>query len=183
MTGTIDKNLLDIILPEEGLRFREHFGKVEFTYAEKVEEGCYHEIHEVVPTHISKLGEEKILNYVHQKIEEHKREWKKYEEIEENIRKNHIPIKTKYKGISLEGRIIEATSLCIKVELDKPLRGHSHINFGYASAVMGRYVSNSDHEISKYGYEAAYRALEWAYNDALHKPEKDLVESLNEYKS
>jgi len=48
---------------------------------------------------------------------------------------------------------------------------------------MGRYVSNSDHEISKYGYEAAYRALEWAYNDALHKPEKDLVESLNEYKS
>ena len=74
MTGTIHKNLLDIILPEEGLRFREHFGKVEFTYAEKVEEGCYHEIHEVVPTHISKLGEEKILNYVHQKIEEHKRE-------------------------------------------------------------------------------------------------------------
>ena len=179
MRGTIDENLLDIILPKEGLNFREDFGKIKFTYAEKVEEGCYREIHEVVPSDVVKSGKQSILDYANQKIEGHKAKWKRQDEIEESIRKNHIPIKTRYKGMHLEGRIVEAVSRYIRVELDKPLQEKSIINFGFGSAMIGHYVFTEKHEISEAGYDGACRALGWAYEDALHKPEKDLAESLN----
>jgi len=173
------QELEELILPKEGLVFREDFGKVKFTYSEKIEEGTYHEVHEEVPSNIVKLGQEKIRSYALARIEEHKKEWRRCGTIEDNIRKNHILIKTKYKGKLLEGRIVEATPLFIRVELDKPLKGNGIMNFGFGSAMMKRYVFTENHEISSAGYDASYRALKKAYEDTLHQPVKDLVEVLN----
>ncbi|MEK6835748.1 MAG: hypothetical protein AABX55_01880, partial [Nanoarchaeota archaeon] len=77
-------------------------------------------------------------------------------------------------------KIVEATNRYMRVELDKPLKGQNEINFGFASAMSDHFVFTADHEISQAGYDAACRALRWAYERALHKPEKDLVEHLNQ---
>ncbi|MDP2628283.1 MAG: hypothetical protein Q8P15_00090 [Nanoarchaeota archaeon] len=53
------------------------------------------------------------------------------------------------------------------------------INFGFASAMNGKSVFNKNCEISKAGYKGAYEALRRAYENALNKPKKDLVEKLN----
>jgi len=75
--------------------------------------------------------------------------------------------------------IVEATGRYIGVELDAPLKGKSGINYGFASAMAGHYVFNEDYTLSKDGLEAARRALCWAYERVLHKPEEDLVKRLN----
>ena len=161
--------------------FVEHLGKIEFHYAEIIRnnEGYYH-IHETVPARIVKQGDEAVREYALAQVKKAKERWRRKESIEDDIRKNNISIKTKYKpGILLEGRIIEVTSKWIMVELDKPLRGSSHINFGYGAAIVGQHVFTKDHIISKHGYDGARQALCWAYEDALNKPKKDLVERLN----
>ena len=112
-----------------------------------------------------------------EKINDLEERIKKSDEIEENIRKNHISIKAKYEGIQLQGRIVEATSRSIRVKLDRPLRGQSSINYGYGSA--GQHVFTKDHNISENGYDSARRALCWAYEDALHAPQRKIVNRLN----
>ena len=79
---------------------------------------------------------------------------------------NDIKIKTVYKGVKLQGRIVSACSTCIKVELDKPHKGISPIYFGYASAQSGRYVFDDKEQISKAGMEGAITTLGWCYDKA-----------------
>ena len=81
-------------------------------------------------------------------------------------KKTDIKIETTYKGIKLKGRIINATSTCIDVELDKPCKGKSPIYFGYASAMGGEYVFDDKKQISKAGMEGAITALSWCYDNA-----------------
>jgi len=138
--------------------------------------GTYY-LNETVPVNIVKKGDKKIFKYVSEKINDLEERIKKSDEIEENIRKNHISIKAKYEGIQLQGRIVEATSRSIRVKLDRPLRGQSSINYGYGSA--GQHVFTKDHNISENGYDSARRALCWAYEDALHAPQRKIVNRLN----
>lgn len=166
-------------LVEKGLSFEELSGTIEFHYAERSRDGGYYHISEEIPKYIVKRGEMAVLEYAKKEISKVQKKWRKKEAIEDNIRKNHIPIQTECRGIRLEGRIIEATSRGISVELDKPLKGQSDINFELASAMAGHYVFTKDHNISEHGYDGARRALCWAYEKALHKPEKDLVKRLN----
>lgn len=162
------------------LRFIETSRIIKFFYKKPCRDGGHYYVIETIPERIVKQGENAILEYASNKIKKAENVWKKRKSIEDDIRKNHIPIRTKYKdGTSLEGRIIEATSRYIRVKLDKPFKGHRGINFGFGSAVAGHYVFTDDHEISQHGYDAAYRALCWAYENALHKPKKELVDCLN----
>lgn len=162
------------------LEFIEDFGNIEFTYEEPIDGSSSHYVSEIIPERIVKQGERAIKKYVKNKIREAKKEWRKWESFEDDIKKNHIPIQTKYgDGTTLEGRIVEATSRYIKVRLDKPLKGSSMIHFGFASAMAGHYVFAEGYKISQEGYNAAKRALGWAYSDAKNKPKKDLVNRLN----
>ena len=79
------------------------------------------------------------------------------------MKKPEIKIETTYKGIKLKGRIVSATARCISVILDKPYKGKSDINFGYASAMAGHYVFEKN-DISKAGMDGAKEALGWAYD-------------------
>ena len=79
------------------------------------------------------------------------------------MKKPEIKIETTYKGVKLKGRIVSATSRCISVILDKPCKGKSDINFGYASAMHGQYVFEKN-DISEAGMDAAKTALGWAYD-------------------
>ncbi len=83
--------------------------------------------------------------------------------------KPEIKIKTEYKGITLKGRIVNAESGYISVVLDKPCKGKSNINFGYASAMAGHYVFDKKGNISKAGMNGAEEALGWAYDKAESK--------------
>lgn len=175
-------------MTEQNIEFIKSFntdGGIDFTYSEPRGDGVHYKVDGIVPLGIVKRGEEAILKYASRKVKEAKKKWRKHEAIEDNLRKNHIPIQTKYKDRTLlEGRIVEATSRFIRVELDKPLQGgESHINFGMASAMAGHYVFGEGHKISPEGYDAAYKALCWAYQDVLDKPRKDLVERLNQRNS
>jgi len=171
----------DFDLFQEGLRFKEEDRNIESTCREKGRDGGLHRLDEKIPAKIVKQGQKAILEYANSEISEAKEKWRRGEAIEDDIRKNHIPLKTEYKdGTPLEGRIVEATNSFIRVELDKPSKGHSMINFGHASAMKGKYIFERDYRISQYGYDGAREALRRAYQDALHKPEKELVESLNE---
>ena len=153
------------------IEFKEYLGEIRFTYDN---------LRGKIPKEIVKNGEQAIRDYVYSKVEKADKAWKKAKSVEEKIRKNHIQIKTKCKdGTTLEGRIVEATSRCIKVELDKPVKGESNINFGFASAVVGHYVFEGNHELSHHAYEAAYTALHWAYEKTLNQPVRDLVKILN----
>lgn len=166
----------------EGLKFYGDFRIVKFSYKEpcKDDSRSYRFLTGIVPADIVKKGKEAIMEYATQEIEKGKGGWKKNHDIEDNIRKNHIEIKTTYKdGIELEGRIIEATNRYIKVELDKPVKGEGHIDFGFGAAMAGHFVFTKDYKISEAGYDAAYRALRRAYERVLSKPVKDLVEKLN----
>lgn len=170
------------------LRFEESFnfisGSIGFTYTRSVGslpgKNKRYETRGAIPNNIVKKGKKAILNYALQKIDEYEKRLDEMSAVEENIRKNHIPIKTEYKSVKLEGRIVEATSRFIRVELDKPLKGSSIINYGYGAAVMGYSVFDEKHKISEEGFDSACRALCWAYMDSLHKPQKGLVKGLNE---
>lgn len=165
---------------EKGLRFEENSGKIEFLYTTKVDKRNYDHVSGEIPERVVKRGKEAIRNYAQKKVDQFKKKWKRANKIEEDIRKNHIPIQTNYKNETfLEGRIVEATDKFIRVELDGPLQGQGSINFGFASAIVGRYVFDENHKISHHGYDAAYRALRSAYEDAIHKPQKELVRKLN----
>ncbi len=158
---------------ENGLRFEEYLGKIEFVYTERVDGSSYRRIDGKIPERTVKLGEKAIREYALRKINQAKEKWKKFDALEEDIRKNHIPIKTKYEdGTLLEGRTVEATNRLIRVELDNPLKGEGSMNFRYASAMSGHFVFGEEYNISKHGYDGAYRALCGAYKDALHKPAK-----------
>ncbi len=162
------------------LEFIELDGKIEFFYEKPVGGGIFYKVNGTVPKKVVEQGEEAVLKYALHKIEDAEKVWKKFEAVKDDIRKNHVPIQTKYEdGTQLEGRIVEATSRYIGVELDKPLKGRSGINFGFASAMSGHYVFAENYTLSQYGLNGAHRALCWAYRDALHKPEIDLVERLN----
>ena len=82
------------------------------------------------------------------------------------MKKPEIKIETTYKGGKLKGRIVYAESGYITVVLDKPCKGKSDINFGFASAMKGRYVFDKRGNISKAGMEGAKEALTWAYQKA-----------------
>ena len=161
---------------EEGLEFLEIDGRLEFYYSERTRDNAYISLSKKVPKKVVDKGEEAVMEYVTGKIEEVKNKVRKRESIEDEIRKNHIPIQTEYKdGTHLEGRIVEATSRYIKVKLDSPLECDSAIYFGFASAMSGRYVFCGN-EISPVGNDAALEALCDAYSRATNKP---LVDRLN----
>ncbi len=162
------------------LRFEENSGRIEFSYTEPIDDRSHHQIDGKIPPSIVQLGKTAIRAYAEKKVEQAQKGWQRAEKIEKDIRTNYIPIRTDYDdGTSLEGRIVEATSRLIRVELDSPVVGKGSINFGFASAMAGHYVFGKGHKISEHGYEAAYRALRSAYKDSLHKPTKDLVRQLN----
>ena len=166
----------------EELRFEEWLGKVRFVYTEEIDHSSCRRINEEIPEEVVGQGQEAIKNYASVKINQAKRKWEKFNAVEEDIKTNHIPIKTKYKdGTVLEGRIVEATSRFVSVKLDKPIlvEEERRINFGFASAMSGHHVFDEGHKISKYGYDAAYNALCYSYMAALNKPVKDLVKKLN----
>ena len=169
---------------KDNIEFREDSGKVEFIYREPSENEGHHKIRKIIrkiiPSVIVQKGEEDIIKYALSKINESRKEWKKIENIRNSIKKNYIFLETQYGGGPfLEGRIVDIASNVIKVELDKPLRGKGEIFFGISYAWAGLRLFNDDHQISEGGYKAARRALCWAYENALHKPEKDLVQRLN----
>ena len=165
---------------KEDIKFEEELGNIVFHYSRPSGDGGTYILDEKIPESIAKQGEEIILEYASQIVDKYKKKWKRCEDKEKNIRKNHIPITTKYGKVQLEGRIVEATSKYIGVELDKPLKGKSGINFGYASAIAGHHVFTENHEISQCGYDSAKRALCWAHDKAINKPKKDLAERLNQ---
>jgi len=165
---------------KRNLKFDEDSGNIVFHYSRSSKNKGTCCLDETVPSSIAKKGEKEIFSYAYGKIKELERKIKRIDRIEENIRKNHIPIKTKYQNILLEGRIVEATSCYIGVELDKPLKGASCMNYGFASALAGHHVFTKDHKISEGGFDSACTALCWAYEDALHKPQKELAKNLNE---
>lgn len=166
----------------KGLEFKHNFGNVEFKYKEPSRDGGgYHEISDEIPQDVVEKGQEAIIDYAKNEVHQAKKKWEKAYSVRDEIRKNHIHIKTEYEdGTSLEGRIVEATGRIVRVELDKPIKGESSINFGFASGMAGQYVFTEEHEISKHGYDAAYRALRTAYKNTLNKPTQDLVDNLNE---
>lgn len=165
----------------KGLEFHEESGQIGFSFEKPCRHGGYYSIRKTIPTGIVKQGKKAILYYALQKVEEAEMQWRNAEFIENDIRKKHIYIQAMYKdGASLEGRIVEATNRFIRVELDRPLKGESSINFGFASAMAGHYVFTAGHKISSEGYDGARTALCWAYEAALHKPQKDLVKILNQ---
>ena len=144
---------------EGNLKFDEDSGNIVFHYSRHSKNRGTCCLDETVPSSIAKKGEKEIFSYAYGKIKELERKIKRIDRIEENIRKNHIPIKTKYKNILLEGRIVEATSHYIGVELDKPLKGVSCMNYGFASALAGHHVFTKDHKISEGGFNSACTAL------------------------
>jgi len=165
----------------KGLEFHEESGQIGFSFEKPCRHSGRYSIRKIIPTGIVKQGKKAILDYALQNVDEAEMQWKKQESIENDIRKKHIPIQAAYTdGTSLEGRIVEATNRFIRVELDRPLKGESSINFGFASAMAGHYVFAAKHKISPAGYDGARTALCWAYEAALHKPQKDLVKILNQ---
>lgn len=163
-----------------GLKFREYGGKVEFNYREPNEHGGTYLIDGEIPKEIIEQGKEAILKYAQTEINKSKEIIRRNKSIEDEIRKNHIDIKTKYGDVTLEGRIVEATSREISVKLDKPVEGKKTINYGWAAAMAGKRVFTKKHNISENGYDTARRAMKEIYEDFLNKPRRDLVDSLNE---
>jgi len=163
----------------ECLEFEEELGKIVFHYSRPSGEGGTYILDETIPESIVKQGEKEVLEYASQIVDKYKKKWKRREDKEKSIRKNHVPIQINYRGVSIKGRIVVATSRYIGVELDKPLKGKSGMNFGYGSAIAGHHVFTDNHEISQCGYDSAKRALCWAYDEAINKPKKDLAERLN----
>ena len=166
---------------KENIQLTFFLDKASFYYSEPArEENAYYNTDGIIPQRILDKGEDAIFNYILKKIKKAKKGWQKGESIEDKIKEEHIPISTEYKdGTILEGRIIEATSRCIQVELDNPLKGKSCINYGFASAMARHYVFTEEHEISKNGNESAKRALCWAYEDAIKADKKDLIKKIN----
>lgn len=167
----------------ESLTFGNDFDKnLKFSYENKINEHHSYAVNEVVPKQIIQKGEKSILQYVSKKIKEARKELEKISFIEDNIRKNPIPIQTNYKdGTSLEGRIVEATSENITVKLDKPEGGQRSIHYGMASCIAKKYIFTEDYKISAEGYHSAHRALCLAYEDRLQKPQENLINKLNNF--
>ena len=169
---------------ENNIQFREDSGKIKFIYEEPAGDGGDYKIREIIPSKIVQRGERDIIKYALSKVNEARKEWKKIEDIRNSIKKNHIFLETQYGGGPfLEGRIVGATPSVIRVELDKPLSGKGEIFFGISSGWAGHHIFTDDYQISKEGYDGARRALCRAYEDALHKPEKDLVQRLNKIRN
>ena len=164
----------------EGIRFIDFLGEPSFIYEEFCEDGSKYVLRETIPKKVLHKGEQAVMKYAVQKLREAKKKWNEFEDAKDTIRKNPILVRTEYAdGTLLEGRIIEATSRYVKVELDKPLKGERNMNFGYASAMVGQYVFAKGNKLSKHAYDVAYECLCNAYEEALRKPEKDLMNRLN----
>jgi hypothetical protein len=163
----------------KNLTFSNYNGKIGFRYEQRCKGDGTAILHEDVPASIVEQGDTAIKQYAIERINDLKRRIARADAIEADIEKHHIPIRTVYEGMSLEGRIVRATARGITVELDTPLKGKSDINFGYASAISGHYVFTKEHALSPEGIEAAERALGRAYEKALHAPEQRLVDRLN----
>ena len=162
------------------MEFRDNLRESTFIYEAPCEDGGKYSLREVIPKKILDKGERAVMEYAVQKLKETKKKWKEFEDVKDAIRKNPISVQTKYKNnILLKGRIVEATTTYVGVELDKPLRGEWGISFGYASAMAGHYVFTKNNKLSKHAYNAAYNCLCNAYRDNLRKPEKDLMSRLN----
>ena len=165
---------------EERLAFKEDGGHIDFMYTQRLGDNAYHQTSGTIPHNIIKQGEDAIMAYATQTVEEAKAELKSVQEKRENMLKYALPLKTLYAyGTPLIGRIVEATNRYILVELDDPVKGSSSINFGFASAIRGKHIFAAEDRLSAEGYEAACRALGWAYENAIHKPLSDLVGRLN----
>jgi hypothetical protein len=160
----------------EGGKFKNFSGELYFTYEQPYRDIGISLLSEIIPQEIIDKGEQAIIKYVMRKLRKAKKGWKEFEDAEDAIKENPIPIQTEYKGIVLKGRIIEATILGVGTELDEPLKG-----FGWAPNPRTREMDTftDDNKLSKYAYNAAYECLCDAYEEALLKPKNNLAERLN----
>jgi|GEM_PF-7026073 len=163
------------------LTFKSHWwedGEISFTYMGPSKNGGEYYISKTIPKEIVSKGIKKIENYVDKEIEKLNKEIEVGEEKYERIKKARISINAHYKGQFLKGIIKSATDRYIEVELERPVKGSSNINYGFASAMAGHYVF-SGNELSENAIESAKRALCWAYDQAIHKKEKNIADKLN----
>jgi len=164
------------------LTFDEFSGNILFRYHRMLDGSGYVSFSGEIPEEIIAQGDEAVRDYAQGKVDEFEGNLSKLEKFQEDIRKNPLPVETRYDdGTLLRGKIIEADTKFIRTKMDSPVVGENEINFGMASAMAKHHVFDGFDKISEHGYNAAHRCLRELYEDlVVNKKERDLVDRLNE---
>src|SRR3989344_4716327 len=120
---------------KKGLVFNEFQGDLRFNYKFTID-GTEYIMFRIIPKNIVERGKIAVLKYSIREVIKETENSRKAATLNEEVSKYSIPIQTEYNGVALEGRVVEASSIHIKVKLDKPLGGESRVNLGFAPDVV-----------------------------------------------
>ena len=137
-----------------------------------------------IPSDIVAQGTDAIRSYATKQIERAVSDQeRRIKEREAFCRNPDVPVEVMHKGVLLKGRIFRASVRHIEVRLEFPYEGELTINFGWASAIQGRYVLNEQGftaDAIKSAQRLLIRMAEKAVHRDVHREVYDLLDDLNE---
>ncbi len=166
------------------IQYSEKNGKLWYCYEHYFDSYQTKIIEGGVPDNIAKKGKAAIKKYVEKSITAILKKDERFRVFGNNL---NVPISVQHNGVLLKGKITYAGARTIDVCLEKPKKyaGESWINFGFASAVAGRYVFEAGDEpkLSRAAIEGAKEVLKRIYNEKKNQEDNkeiiDLAEKLN----
>ncbi len=188
-----DKN--DPLGESERLAYEEKNGKLSYEYYKqvsvptKVHAAVYevYKSHGTIPKKIVDNGTDAIEKYVESKIKRDIAKQVKQRAKEDTFDKNpNFPIKKKYDGQVLTGKIISIEDTTLTVRLEKPYQGEKFVIYGFASAMSGHYILDEKGNFTSNAIEKAKELLVDIYKEKKHykkhKKVIDITKKLNKSK-
>lgn len=94
----------------------------------------------------------------------------------------NFPIEVMYEGVLLQGKIFAADASVLRVRLESPLTGETHVAFNMFSAMSGRYIFDKSGEFSSVAIKKAQDMLIGIYSKRkreMMSKNHEIVDDLN----